>query len=376
MSEEKIRVVHTIPMGAGGISSLTMAVNEAIDRTRFEFDYLVFRDQKEFCDERAARLGSPKLIADVSSIRNPILKNIAKIRKTRRILKEGGYRIMHVDASTPYDVVLALAAKMAGVKTVVFHSHNEDYEHKATLRNALMPFFRFLIPFCVTDYIAVSEAAAKFMFPKKVVRNRQYRLIPNGIDADRYGYDPSVREAYRKRFGWGDRFVVGHVGRFVYQKNHDFLVDVFAELKKKRDDALLVLIGDGELQDKVRNKVERLGLTDSVVFFGVTHEVPQLMQAMDVFLFPSRYEGLGIAAVEAQAAGLPTVVTDGLPKELEMTDCLRKVSLSSSAGCWAGAVLEAADTVIRCDRADEVKRAGYDIRTVTRELEGFYASRA
>lgn len=130
---EKIKIVHTIPMGAGGISNLTLTINEKIDREKYEFDYLVFRNQKEFCDERAAKLGSPKLIVDVSGIKNPIFKGVKKVIGTAQLLKRENIKIVHVDASTPYDVVLAVAAKMAGVPKIIFHAHNDNYERNITI---------------------------------------------------------------------------------------------------------------------------------------------------------------------------------------------------------------------------------------------------
>lgn len=365
-------MVHTIPMGAGGISNLTMTINEKINREEFEFDYLVFRNQEEFCDERARRLGSSKLIADISSVSNPIKKGIAKIKGTKKILAEGKYHILHIDASTPYDVVLAIGAKLAGVKTIIFHAHNDNYEHKRNLRNALMPFYRIMIPFCITDYIAISENAAKFMFPKKVVANKSYRLIKNGIDVNKYIYSSETRKRYREEYGWNDSFVVGHIGRFVYQKNHEFLIEVFKEIKRKKGNAVLLLIGIGEMQEKIREKVSRLGLADSVIFWGVTEDIPNLMQAMDAFVFPSRYEGLGMVAIEAQAASLPTVVADTLPKETEITDCIKKVSLNESPERWAEIILDEYWQNTRRDRSIEIQQSGYDINAVVRDLEEFY----
>lgn len=372
MKMEKIKIVHTIPMGAGGISNLTLTINEKIDKEKYEFDYLVFRNQKEFCDERAAKLGSPKLIVDVSSIKNPIFKGIKKVFGTAQLLKRENIKIIHVDASTPYDVVLAVAAKMAGVPKIIFHAHNDNYERNITLRNCMQPLFRLLIPLTVTDYIAISEQAAKFLFPKKIVKKKSYYLFKNGIDIPRYVYNEKIRKEYREKYNLNNKFVIGHIGRFVYQKNHEFLVDVFQEIKKNKTNAVLILIGTGELEIQIRKKVKDLKLENSVIFWGITEEVNYLMQAMDCFVFPSRYEGLGMVAIEAQCSGLPTIVSDVLPKEVEITKCLKKIGLNESANEWANQIIYFCDGYNRTDTSIYVKRAGYDINDIVKKLERLY----
>lgn len=372
---DKIKIVHTIPMGAGGISNLTLTINEKIDREKYEFDYLVFRNQKEFCDERAAKLGSPKLIVDVSNIKNPIIKGLKKIFGTAQLLKRENIKIVHIDASTPYDVVIAIAAKMAGVPKIIFHAHNDNYERKLTLRNIMQPIFRLMIPLVVTDYIAISEQAAEFLFPKAIVKQKKYYLFKNGIDVNKYVFNSEIRNNMRKKYGFSDKFVVGHIGRFVYQKNHDFLIDVFYNIVRKRENAILLLVGIGELQENIKKKVAELGIENKVVFWGVTEEVPDLLQMMDCFIFPSNYEGLGMVAIEAQCAGLPTVVSDVLPKEVNITECLKRINLSKEADEWATSCIEFSDRIVREDQTCKVKKSGYDINDVVKKLEKLYSEK-
>ena len=372
---DKIKIVHTIPMGAGGISNLTLTINEKIDREKYEFDYLVFRNQKEFCDERAAKLASPKLIVDVSNIKNPIIKGLKKIFGTAQLLKRENIKIVHIDASTPYDVVLAIAAKMAGVPKIIFHAHNDNYERKLTLRNIMQPIFRLIIPLVVTDYIAISEQAAEFLFPKAIVKQKKYYLFKNGIDVNKYVFNSEIRNNMRKKYGFSDKFVVGHIGRFVYQKNHDFLIDVFYNIVKKRENSILLLVGIGELQESIKKKVAELGIENKVVFWGVTEEVPDLLQMMDCFVFPSNYEGLGMVAIEAQCAGLPTVVSDVLPKEVNITECLKRINLSKEADEWATSCIEFSDRIVREDQTYKVKKSGYDINDVVKKLEKLYSEK-
>ena len=369
----KIRIVHTIPMGAGGISNLTLTINERIDRNRFEFDYLVFRNKKEFCELRAEKLGSPKLIVDVSNIRNPIIKSIKKILGTAKLLKNENIEIIHIDASTPYDVILAVAAKMAGVKHIIFHAHNDNYERSLTLRNIMQPLFRLLIPITITDYIAISEQAAKFMFPNKITSNHEYYLIKNGIPVDNFIFNKKIRDDYRAKYELEDKFVVGNIGRFVYQKNHKFLIDVFCELLEIKNNALLILIGTGNLEDEIKNYVSSKKIKEKVIFWGNTEDVPNLLQMMDLFIFPSHFEGLGMAAIEAQASGLPTICSDVLPNEINITDNLLKLNLNLSPREWAERSYEFYLESERRNNSDAVTVAGYNLDETVLKLEQLYS---
>lgn len=370
--QDKIIVVHTIPMGAGGISNLTLTINEKIDRNRFSFRYLVFRDQHEFCDERAKALGSDKIIVDLSHERNQIVKVIKKVFITARILKKENIKILHIDASTPYDMILAIAGKLASVKSIIIHSHSDNFEKKNNTRNFLMPIFKKLIPFFVTDYMAISEQAAKFMFSKKIIKSNKYVIMKNGIDINKYIYNETIRKVYRKRYKLEEKFVVGHVGRFVHAKNQEFLVDVFYELLKEKQNAVLLMVGIGERQDLIKSYVKKLDIEDKVIFWGISDDVPNIMQAMDFFVFPSRYEGLGMAVIEAQAAGLPVLCSNVLPKEVEITKNIKKINLDCSCHEWASLIIDLYNKVKRCDMNMIIKEAGYDINETVKKLEELY----
>ena len=188
-------------------------------------------------------------------------------------------------------------------------------------------------------------------------------------------FNSDIRNNMRKKYGFSDKFVVGHIGRFVYQKNHDFLIDVFYNIVKKRENSILLLVGIGELQESIKKKVAELGIENKVVFWGVTEEVPDLLQMMDCFVFPSNYEGLGMVAIEAQCAGLPTVVSDVLPKEVNITECLKRINLSKEADEWATSCIEFSDRIVREDQTYKVKKSGYDINDVVKKLEKLYSEK-
>ena len=226
----------------------------------------------------------------------------------------------------------------------------------------------------IADYFfACSDEAGIDRFGKKVVKDeKKYKTLNNGIDAKLYIYNPEIREKYRNDFGVQDKFVVGHVGRFTYAKNHKFLIEIFKEIKKIRENAVLVLTGRGELEDKVRKQVEEDGLENSVIFAGVRDDVASILQMFDVFVFPSNYEGLPLSVVEAQAASLPCLLTDIIPQFAVITENCELYSINNSASEWAQKILKIYDNSGRENAYEQIKASGFDIVSVAKELEKFY----
>lgn len=366
-----VKVIHMAPLGSGGISKLTVTINELVS-DNIKFDYLVFRDRKEFLEDKAISLGGKKQVVDIENINNNLLKFFIKIKEMTKLFKREQYDVVHVDASTPYDVTVALAAKFAGVPTIVMHSHNDDFHGKNILRDMLFPVYKLLMKAAVTDYFTISEKSAEFMFPKSVYKKKRFTLVKNGIDARQYVYNEKTRNRIREELGVQGKVVVGHIGRFVYQKNHDFILEVFSQFHKKRADSVLLLIGEGELLQAMQQKADDMGISDAVIFYGVTYDIPGMLQAMDMFIFPSRFEGLGIVAIEAQASGLPTLCADTIVDEVNVSSRFMRVH-GWNADKWADkmtAVSQQKDN--RSDCVDEIIKAGYDVATTAKQLEQFY----
>ena len=225
----------------------------------------------------------------------------------------------------------------------------------------------------VDFYLGCSESAAQYLFPKSIVKSHNYKVVTNGINLDKYVFNKEIRKEYREKNGLSDKFVVGHVGRFNEQKNHTFLLDIFAEILKIKENAVLLLIGEGELYDEVKQKAKVLGISENVVFYGKTSEVYNLMQAMDVFVFPSLFEGLPVAGVEAQAADLPFFMSDTITKELQMTDHCVYLPLQDSKK-WAETVCAESEMMVRRDTRKELRANGYDINQTVEFLEELYKS--
>ena len=199
-----------------------------------------------------------------------------------------------------------------------------------------------------------------------------YTIVNNGIDTEKFVFDKQVRDKIRTGLKIENKFVVGHIGRFSYQKNHEFLIDIFNEVYKKNSNAVLLLLGCGELEKQIREKVHILGLDKAVIFNGTVSNANEFYQAMDCFVLPSHFEGLGIVAVESQASGLKTLCSDVVPKEAQITNLLEFMSLSDTAEAWAEKVLSYDNRYGRRDMSDEIKKSGFDIKYSAKQLEGLY----
>lgn len=367
-----VKVIHLTPLGSGGISKLTVSINKLLNADNVTFDYLVFRNHKEFLEDEALSFGGKKQVIDTENIHNTLIKVLWKEIQMVKLFKKEKYDVVHVDASTPYDVVVALAAKIAGIKRIVMHSHNDNFQKSIPLRDAFMKVYKLLMLPVVTDYLAISVSAAEFMFPKKILLNHEYKLVHNGINVDDYDYSDEDRIKYRKELGLEDKFVIGHIGRFVYQKNHEFIIEIFEQFHFKHPESVLLLVGEGELKEHIQKRVVEKGLKDNVIFYGTTHDVRKVLHVMDAFVFPSHFEGLGIVAIESQATGLATYCADTIVEEVNITDCFIKIS-GWDPNVWAKIIWEnSQNTTARCSRKKMIVNAGYDIKAVAKYLEAFY----
>ena len=286
------------------------------------------------------------------------------------ILKQGNYDVVHIHSGSIFALaVSSFAAKICKVKRIIVHSHATGtaggLKHKLIKALSVPIFF-----FCPTDFFACSKAAGKWKYPKSIA-NRKLQIIKNGIDLDLFRIDDSKRSEYRKRFNFSDKdLVIGHVGRFAEEKNHVFIIDIFKELHKKDNKYKLLLVGDGELKESIQARVAKAGLTDSVIFTGSVNNVQDYMQAMDLFILPSLFEGLGIVGIEAQACGLPCIFSTGVPDEAKLTDNVEFVSLEDKDE-WINTI-ERMISLPKSDNTEQIRAAGYDIKETAKKLEGIY----
>ena len=268
-------------------------------------------------------------------------------------------------------------AQLCSPEKVIVHAHNNDFMMKG--KKAL--FYKFMhyknkkkVKQYATDYWACSELAGEFFFEDDVRQSSRYHVINNAIDTDRFKYDREVRAAYRKDLHAEDKIVVMNTARFTYQKNQLFLIDIFEELKNRNDRFELVLVGDGELRGELEQKISELNLTDSVQLLGLRSDIPELLSAADIFLFPSRFEGFGISLLEAQASGLLSFTSKTVvPKSVGITDLLTYISLDESPVEWADMIYSqfTSRDIDRNKYTDIIKEKGFDIDTEARRLKSY-----
>lgn len=363
---EPIRVLHILQrMEAGGTQALLMNIYRKIDRTKVQFDFLVVYKEKQFYDDEIEKMGGHvyKL-----SFREDL--NLPKFQKDLAgfFAQHHEYKIVHCHAYTIGYFCLK-AAKKAGIPVRIAHSHSNAAVHDVKLPLKLI--MQKLFTIYSTDLFACSEEAGKFAF-----KGKKFGIVQNAIDSQKFIADANIREKIRKALRVESKFVVGHVGRMQPEKNHDFLIDVFAEIKKKKSDAELILVGTGPLAEKVKSKVAEKGLSDCVHFLGNRKDMNRIYQAMDVFVFPSLFEGLGIVAIETQAAGVPIVCSEGLPPETDITPIYRKLLLSDGAEKWANAALEMAQNPsAHTNMQKYVIDAGFDMDATAKYMENYYWDR-
>lgn len=293
----------------GGVEAVIMNYYRHIDRSKVQFDFICDEDSTNIPYEEIEKLGGKVILC-------PPYQKLHKYMKfLEKLFREKKYRIVHSNINT-LSVFPLRAAKKAGVPVRIAHSHSTSNPREMK-RNLIKNILRKFSKKYATDYFACSEAAGRYQFGNKTFGEGKVKIVSNAIDIERFRYDPVARKKLRKEIGLkNDDFVIGHIGRFVETKNHTFLVDVFAEIKKGCENAKLVLVGQGPLREEIEKKVKKFGLEKDVFFLGQRSDTDKLYSVFDVFCLPSLYEGLPVVGVEAQANGVPCIFSDKITKEI------------------------------------------------------------
>lgn len=373
--KEPIRVLVVAPLGVGGVTNMMINIQKHIDRSKINFDYLVFHDRKEPCEDTVISLGSRKLVASVDNIKLRLWRKIMRLIEIYKVCQYNKILILHYNADCPADLMNIIAAKMGGVKYVTIHSHNAGFGTAGMGIRILSIILKPLIPlFCDTFY-GCSDLAAKFLFPRSVINKKKYTVLPNGIELNKYDYNVKIREITRQKLGVQNSFVIGHVGRFVDQKNHSFLLDIFKKVYEKEKTAILLLFGVGELLDSMKEKAKRLSIDNAVIFYGISNEMCNMWQAMDIFVMPSLHEGLPVTGIEAQASGLTCVYSDTITKEVNITGTSEFLSLETPPEVWADHILKHKG---ECRKSGvlALKKANYDIQKTADIISNLYSNAA
>lgn len=366
IKEKPVRVAHIIGKWVGGgVESVVMNYYRHIDRSKIQFDFICDDDSTNIPYDEIKELGGKVILVP------PYQKVIKYHRELKKILKNGKYQIVHSHINT-LSVFSLFAAKRAGVKVRIAHSHsttNKREKMKNLLKQILRPFSKVF----ATDYMCCSELAGKWLFGNKTYDEGKVYLLNNAVDLKIFHYDENLRKAKRKELMiHNSTLVIGHIGRFVEQKNHSFLIDIFFEIHKKYSDSILLLAGQGPLLEAVKRKVETLSLSDCVFFLGQRSDVHELYQVYDVFVLPSLYEGLPVVGVEAQATGLLCYFSKDMTKETKILESTIFKPLDTSAKDWSENILSSFQSHRR-DHTDKiVSRKGFDILDESHKLLGKY----
>ncbi len=385
---EPIRILqHVRVLDSGGIEAFIFANLRKMNRNKVNFDFLVTRDQHEFYDDELDKLGCKKIVLNYKRYNNSILNPISQAIAFYKFCKENKnkYPIIHFQSIGANGFLDIIAAKMAGIPCRIAHSHiandikpqhNTKSEKIGKLRKIIVlarqSIIRKLVTKFSTHYFGCSKMACEWMFTKKINESGKSIVVKNPIDVQKFRFDREIRNKIRKDLNIEDKFVIGHVGRFVFSKNHDFLLEVFARIRKQNENVVLVLVGGGKLENEIIEKIKQLDIESSVILYGETKDVNYMYSAFDLFMFPSLYEGLGIVLVEAQANGLSVMGSNTIPEEVKLTKNFYFCDINN-VDDWVNIFNNNRKNLIRNnENYNDIIKSGYDISDVATFLENTY----
>lgn len=363
---QPVRVLQIVGIVCGGgVEAVIMNYYRNVDRTKVQFDFVVDGYEKSLIDDEVEALGGH--VYHIEPYRRNIFRYMSQIY---HIVKQHDYQIVHTNMNS-LAVFSLFPAWLAGARTRILHNHSTGIKSEK-LRYVLKCVLRPLAPWFANRYLACSRLAGDWMYGPAKMQSGAITVLNNAVDLDSYAFNPAVRAEYRAMFDFPqDAMVIGHVGRFMYQKNHAFLIDMFHEVCQVNDNAYLLLVGDGELRPEIERRVDEYGLSGRVRFLGLRRDVANIYNAMDVLVLPSWYEGLPVVSVEAQANGLPCIFSNYVTAESKLTSSAQFLDLSLGAKAWGSAVLDMnleRNSLVK----EEMRKAGFDIKTEAANLQTIY----
>lgn len=363
MTEKPKRVLHlTGAMDCGGSEAFIMNLFRNVDRQKVVFDFAVVPDKDFFYSEEIKKLGGNIYTYPFKTKRNILLPFYA-LSVIKVLLTKGHYEAVHSHYRFLNGIALALAF-VCGVKKRFAHSHGEDRPCRNIFIIAFRRLMRLVTKIFATKLLACSRDAGVSLFASG------FEVINNGISTEKFAFNPAVRQAKREEMGLSDKFVLMHTGRFVTEKNHKFLLEVFAEVIKIKPNAVLLLAGGGPLEADIKTKIAELRLEDRVRFLGFSRDVPDILKAADAFVFPSVREGLPVAGVEAQAAGLPCFFSDIITKEAAVCNVFF-LPLGNPV-VWAEEIAQTTENFERRNTCSVLKTAGFDFKDSALIMQHLY----
>lgn len=348
----------------GGSQTMVMSLYRAIDRSKIQFDFVVDCDEGNVFEQEIIQLGGH--VFHLPKFRGT---NFLEVRNAwdAFIQSHPEYKVLHSHVRSYASLYLPVARKH-GVKTII-HSHNTSNGHGIVALGKKL--LQYPLRFQADYYFGCSEIAGLWLFGKRIVASDRYYMLKNAVDLERFSYKQQVREKIRRELNIkDDALVIGHIGRMHPQKNHHFLIDCFAEIAAQREDARLILLGDGDLRTEITQQIHRLGLDDKVFLLGIRKNTEEYLCAMDCMALPSLHEGLPVVVVEAQASGLPCFVSDTVTKEVQLSELVQYLPISQGTTPWVNAVVNRA--LHRMDVTQQIKDSGFCVQTSAAWLCDFY----
>jgi glycosyltransferase involved in cell wall biosynthesis len=360
-----MRVLHIVgTMDLGGLENFIMNLYRNINRKQVQFDFVVHNQEENYHEKEIHELGG--IVHRVSSKKKSMIKNLTEMYN---LFVNNKYDVIHIHTNSATCLTDIIIAKLCKIKHIIVHSHSTNTRKNKTLIHKI---FKSTMN-RLTDYkFACSDKAAEWLFGERIT---DVNIINNAIDINRYLYNQKIANQYRKTYGIKDNTLfVGHIGNFSVAKNHMLLIDIFQSVLERNINSKLILVGQGPLQKEVIDKVEKLGLSEHVIFAGLREDIPEILSAIDVLLFPSLYEGFPVTLVEAQSAGLKCIISDTITKQVILTELIEQVSLTDSPVKWAEKLLSTTPRYNRSNTYQEIVKKGFNIKEEALKLQDFYLS--
>jgi len=364
-----IRVLQVVTaLDGGGVERMLFNYYRVMNRNQIQFDFIVHSEEKGLLEDHFIQMNST--IFRIPTRQQSLIKNFAL---TKRIIKRGNYDAIHVHLDMMSIIPLFLAM-IFGIKIRIAHSHMAT-KPKGLLGRFKNKVFSFLIKAFANKLFACGIDAGISRYGLTTIKSNKVKVINNAIQISDYKFDESIRQVIRDEYQIeNNEILIGHVGRFTQQKNHEFIINLFKKIYETNKRTKLMLVGNGELEDEIKLKVEKMGLGNNIIFCGIRDDVNKLMQAMDILILPSKYEGLPVVLVEAQCSGLSCLVSDTITKEVNVTGRIKYLSLNSEIKDWVNTAFEMLKTNNRLNNKSyvDIKNAGYDIEIEKIHLENSY----
>lgn len=362
MVNTPIRVLQVVPnMNSGGIENYIMNMLRTLDRSKIHFDFLEHHSGISFFDKEIESFGC-------KIYRIPVVENrdiIAYYKELNKLFQENNYQIVHGHMAS-LAVFYLYAAQQNGVPVRIVHSHGTSH------LNTLKGYMKYILFKQAKRYanvrFACSKEAGEYLFG-----NNTFTIVKNAIDTSRFAFDKDLRDFVRKKIGINEStFLIGHIGRFNLQKNHEFLIEILKSIRNIRSDVKLLLVGEGETKERIVSMVKDLSLSENVIFQNVTNDPQAWYSAMDALVMPSLFEGLPLVGIEAQCSGLPCFFSSSITREVKISNLSHFISLNDSPDTWAKDILLTSKDILRSEYKQLVKKTGYDCYDNTRKMELLY----